>query len=68
VAYLRGVVAFGVEEVRHLKGVTWAIGDTQLAALAALNNEVDFAVRYHNAVLVERLTPEFHGCLLLGGS
>jgi hypothetical protein len=67
VANLGRVIAFGIEEAGHLQDVTGAVGHAQLAALAAVEDEVDFAVRYHNAVLVEGFTPKFHGNCLLGG-
>jgi hypothetical protein len=51
------VITFGVEEVGHLQDATGTVGDAQLAALAAFEDEVDFAVWYHDAVLVERFTP-----------
>jgi hypothetical protein len=54
------VIAFGVEDVGHLQGATGAVGDTQLAALATFEDEMDFAVRDCHAVLIERFTPEFH--------
>jgi hypothetical protein len=65
VAHLGRVVAFGVEEVGHFENVARAIGDTQLAALAAFEDEVDFAVRNYDAVLIKGFTPEFHGFSLL---
>jgi hypothetical protein len=66
IANLGRVITFGVEEVGHLQDATGTVGDAQLAALAAFEDEVDFAAWYHDAVLVERFTPKFHGCLLLG--
>lgn len=65
VAYLRGMVSLGIKEARHLQDVTWAIGRAQLAALAALNDEVDLATRNYNPILIERFTPEFHVSRLL---
>jgi hypothetical protein len=55
------VVAFGVEEVGHLQDAAGTVGDTQLATLAALNDEMDFAAWDYHAILIERFTPEFHG-------
>jgi hypothetical protein len=66
VANLGGVIAFGIEEVRHFQDTARTVGYAQLAALAAFDDEMDFALWYHNAVLIERFTPKFHGYLLLG--
>jgi hypothetical protein len=63
--HLRGVIALGVEEVGYFQDIPRAVGHTQLAALAALDDEVDFAARYHDALLIEGFTPKFHGFLLL---
>jgi hypothetical protein len=59
------VITFGVEEVGHLQDASGTVGDAQLATLAAVRDEMDFAVGYYDAVLVERFTPKFHGYLLL---
>jgi hypothetical protein len=64
-AYLRRVIALGVEETGYFQDIPRAVGHTQLAALAALDDEVDFAVRHHDALLIEGFTPKFHGFLLL---
>jgi hypothetical protein len=64
-ANLRRVITFGVEEVGHLQDDTGTVSYAQLTALAAFEDEVDFAVWHYDAVLVERFTPKFHGYLLL---
>jgi hypothetical protein len=59
------VVASGVEKAGHLQDVTWAVGHAQLAALTALKNEMNLAMGDDDAILIERLSPELHGCILL---
>ena len=61
VTNLGRVVALGIEEAGHLQDVAGTVGDTQLATLAALNDEMDFAVRDYHAILIERFTPKSHG-------
>jgi len=55
------MVTFCVEDVGHFEDATGTVGGTQLATLAALNDEMDFAARDYHTLLIERFTPEFHG-------
>jgi hypothetical protein len=59
------MIALGVKDLRHLQGVPRTIGHAQLAALAAANDDVDFATRHDDTVLVQRFAPKLHGYLLL---
>jgi hypothetical protein len=65
IAHLRRVITLGIEELGYFQDIPRAVGHTQLAALAALDDEMDFAARHHDALLIEGFTPKFHGFLLL---
>jgi hypothetical protein len=65
IAHLGRVVSLGIKKAGHLQSVPRAIVHAQLAALAALNDDVNLATRHDDAVLIKGFTPKSHGYLLL---